>query len=374
MSLSVQSGQTVSGTYRIMLNEGGEAQPWCPPGINGVDELSIVTAGKNLLPTAHSTYPNRGLSASINPDGSYHVTGTQTQAYANPISAVTNISLPPGTYTLSGRLASTQGTGYIYAQVQLRGTSTYITAKYGPETFKVGLGDVLDVSFTSDINGSTYEGDLYAQLELGSTGTAYEPPQVTTTPIDLDGHTLNSLPRGTCDELRIDGTGAVTLVKRTEQKTIDAEHPISVDNVVPASGTNLPYALVNMFTPFDSTSTSVDKFMFSTSWPYTENLKSRGVYRTWTSVVFVDERFTDKETAASIINEAGGTFVAQVPLSTEPLTAVTLPTLPSPNITVYNDSDVPSDITLEYERDVTIAFDKLQAQVSATTVREATNG
>ena len=31
-------------------------------------------------------------------------------------------------------------------------------------------------------------------------------------------------------------------------------------------------------------------------------------------------------------------------------------------------------MTVEYERDVTIAFDKLQAQVSATTVREATNG
>ena len=31
-------------------------------------------------------------------------------------------------------------------------------------------------------------------------------------------------------------------------------------------------------------------------------------------------------------------------------------------------------MTVEYERDVTIAFGKLQAQVSATTVREATNG
>ncbi len=36
----------------------------------------------------------------------------------------------------------------------------------------------------------------------------------TTTPIDLEGNSLHSLPDGTCDELTIDATGAVTLVKR----------------------------------------------------------------------------------------------------------------------------------------------------------------
>ena len=49
--------------------------------------------------------------------------------------------------------------------------------------------------------------------------------------------------------------------------------------------------------------------------------------------------------------------------------------LGSPNITVYHDSDVPSDITVEYERDVTIAFGKLAKQIagtaSAVAVREA---
>ena len=43
-SVYVKSGTTVSGTYRIMLNEGSEAEPWCPPGLNGVDELAIVVS------------------------------------------------------------------------------------------------------------------------------------------------------------------------------------------------------------------------------------------------------------------------------------------------------------------------------------------
>lgn len=109
-------GASYSGTYRVMLNEGNEPEPWCPPGLNGVDELSIVTAGKNLLQR---------------------------------------------------------------------------------------LGPALPYTYT--------------------TATAYEPPAVTTTPIDLDGHTLNSLPDGTRDELRIGPDGSCRIVKRTWTQTVTGD-------------------------------------------------------------------------------------------------------------------------------------------------------
>ena len=35
------AGQTFSGTYRVMLNEGSEDLPWCSPGINIIDDISI---------------------------------------------------------------------------------------------------------------------------------------------------------------------------------------------------------------------------------------------------------------------------------------------------------------------------------------------
>lgn len=40
----VKKGQALSGTYRVMLNEGSEPEPWCPPGLNSVDELAIVVS------------------------------------------------------------------------------------------------------------------------------------------------------------------------------------------------------------------------------------------------------------------------------------------------------------------------------------------
>lgn len=61
------------------------------------------------------------------------------------------------------------------------------------------------------------------QIELGEVETDYEPYSGSITAIDLDGHTLNSLPDGTRDELRIDGTGAVTLVQRVGVATAPQE-------------------------------------------------------------------------------------------------------------------------------------------------------
>lgn len=39
--VNVTEGTTVSGTFRVMLNEGSEALPWCHPGINIIDDISI---------------------------------------------------------------------------------------------------------------------------------------------------------------------------------------------------------------------------------------------------------------------------------------------------------------------------------------------
>ena len=52
------------------------------------------------------------------------------------------------------------------------------------------------------------------------------------------------------------------------------------------------------------------------------------------------------------------------------LPSVTLPTLPSPNITVYHDSDVPSDITVEYVQDINIVLDNLNAKIAALNIAQ----
>ena len=72
------TGAVLTGTYRIMLNEGSEPQPWCPPGLNGVDKLSVVTAGKNLLrlrPDLAQSTAN-GVTFTPQDDGGILVNGT----------------------------------------------------------------------------------------------------------------------------------------------------------------------------------------------------------------------------------------------------------------------------------------------------------
>lgn len=184
----IPAGVTVSGTYRVMLNEGDEPEPWCPPGLNDVEELSIVTAGKNLA-----------IVDNI---------GTSVAEYNMLVST----SLPEGSYTISGVLRS--GTTVNIKDGSSDGRIIKIVTSL-PTTVDVKNGQSL---FANAYNSGEYDStvDIISdlQIELGSTATAYEPPAVTTTPVDLDGHALNSLPDGTRDELRIDGTGAVTLVQR----------------------------------------------------------------------------------------------------------------------------------------------------------------
>lgn len=41
MLYSASVGETNSGTYHVMLNEGSTIEPWCPPGLTSIDELSV---------------------------------------------------------------------------------------------------------------------------------------------------------------------------------------------------------------------------------------------------------------------------------------------------------------------------------------------
>ena len=375
--VSVAAGSTVSGTYRVMLNEGSEAQPWCPPGLNGVDELSIVTAGKNLLARMGPSLPYTiaGITFSDNGDGGIRVSGTATAAaYYNFFNTATR-QVPfilAGTYTakLTGRVS---GTGLT--------VQTFDHSVVG--TYTPWIGDGSSTSTTGTLESSKYlrpylfvsrgtivDTVVYPQLELGSSATAYEPPNVTTTPIDLDGHTLNSLPDGTCDELTIDATGAVTLVQRVGAKVLPSD---AASWRKESGGAGLRYS--TGISP-DAVNNYVPGSVVSDAVPYRA---AQGDSYGGTHIIAAGSRAlatvgTD-ETAQDIADVCGGKkllYTLAEP-QTIPLTPVTLPTLPSPNITVYTDSDVPSDITLEYECDVTIAFDKLEVKISELTVNQATN-
>lgn len=215
-----------SGTYRVMLNEGSEPEPWCPPGLNSVEELSIVTAGKNLASTEFNNTVSAGITFNTEFDGSISAVGTATSTYPQRVKVM---NLPSNTDMVASKTVTGgigQGGYYYFIVYGVRGSEqkALVSTKNADEAaFNTGEYDYWTFTPVAEGNGVTFDCKLYPQLELGSTASAYEPPAVTSTPVDLDGHTLNSLPDGTRDELRIDGTGAVTLVQRVGSVEIPSE-------------------------------------------------------------------------------------------------------------------------------------------------------
>lgn len=240
---SAPVGTVLSGTYRIMLNVGTEPEPWCPPGLNGADELSVVTAGKNLA-KMRSVLAS-GINITVNEDGSVTMNGTAAAAAMSWLSVTTRMKLPKGEdVTLSiDRTLSGTGVSCVYL------AQYYADNNWHDDVIMLSNDTSGTYTIPDDSRGRTYiigfgvpsgttlvNQTFHVQLELGSTATAYEPPAYTTTPVDLDGHALHSLPDGTRDELRIDGTGAVTLVQRVGVMVLDGTQTVNIAPADPSAG------------------------------------------------------------------------------------------------------------------------------------------
>ena len=238
MSLSVQSGQAISGTYRVMLNEGSEAQPWCPPGLHSVEPTNLVTAGKNLF-----QYTKQ---AGIFFTGGLLQVGTYTMSLESLADWWTNNG-GNGRYIYY----------YMYDNLEAAAAAAAAAAADGVMQGYSSTGDInfadADVGVRSSVTFSlrtsgcilfvAYYGATWIdqvtniQLELGSTATAYEPPNITTTP--LPEVELRSLPDGTCDELVIKSDGTATVERRT-QLTGDEVTALPEPTTEPQSPVTLP--------------------------------------------------------------------------------------------------------------------------------------
>lgn len=383
------SGKTFSGTYRVMLNEGSEPKPWCPPGLNSVDELSIVTAGKNLFGISQEFSDLSGLDYTQLYDEGDGWVRAETAAGAIGIHYTNNkMTFMPTTYTVSFEAYANKKVSAAYSYITntadaniplvwYGATAPVVTTEKQRVSFQFTLDKEVNGNFLIGVGTANAAGAVFhvrnLQLELGSTATDYEPPAVTTTPIDLDGNTLCSLPDGTHDELTIDATGAVTLTKRVGVATaptdasgwkfVDGRGEFNVsDTSMPSQET---MTLRNMCDKLPvRTAASDPAYAFiATSYGYAKHPSITGTSQ-----------------AASIAGGATYIYPLAAP-ETISLPPVTLPTLPAPTVNVWADAEASGagyamgpDVELEYERDVTISFNKLQAQISATTVREATNG
>lgn len=341
---AAMDAQPQAGTYRVMLNEGDTAQPWCPPGINGVEKLSIVTAGKNLWQNPKGT--GNGVTVISNDDGSFTVSGTATVSGAY-ISVESKYStVPGGTYTLTCDRKIENGKGVYLSEYDKDGKS--LSAHYVAGSVNESISDTFTLSKdcvsvrlgVSYNGGAEASGTYRVMLNHGSTAKPWEPP---VTPIvisiDLDGHTLNSLPDGTRDELRIDDGGNVVLEKRVGVAIAPIEAGSWNYNT---DGQRAAFALpansANKGTWNQTGELFCDKLPVAVSnadTTYALTIGGLGYAR--------NSAITNEATAAALMG--GATYLYKLATPQEiSLPGISMPSMPSDTVSIFASSSIPTEM------------------------------
>ena len=195
------------------------------------------------------------------------------------------------------------------------------------------------------------------QLEAASTATTYEPHQSKSTPIDLQGNELCSLPNGIKDEVVIDAEGNVSLIKRTwsvSKRIGDMNNTEAFPGWKFTDNELKDYVGNGVDVEIHGRSTHFKRFFANTLGPtsggaiYTvENKQSELIAKYPEEVVtFIGER--------------------KVP-QTIPLGKVELPALPEATSNVWNDGNIPANVYVQYLKDVNIAYTDLENQIKQIT-------
>ena len=366
------AGVSVSGTYKVMLNEGSTVRPWVAPGTESA--VQVVTAGKNLFNAA----TNDQGHINVGPDGAI----TLGAGFSWVTFDVQRIHIPKGTkITLSKSVALGANCGPGIWLVDRSGHreefSIYSSLN---ENTHVAARDYEYMQCF--VNGGTVTLDtpFYVQLGLGSTATDYEPPNITTTPIDLQGHTLNSLPDGTRDELHIDGGGNVVLEKRV------AYDEITADDLSDAGKANYVEALASERYKSGAMGNVSSKDVMNDFAIHGNPDAIAGLVAFWTYSLDGRNRHrmgngkTESSSSAQLqaCKTLLGTRTVKVQYAmatpkTISLGTIAPPTMAAPNVTAYVADDTPAEIELDYVRDINVVVDRLEKKVAGLAVMEATN-
>lgn len=380
--------EAINRVYTVMLNEGEEPLPWCPPGVHSVGELSIATSGRNL---AISIEPGSylGVTATDAGDGKIDFTGSYI-GYGSAFSEIMQL-VPGETYTVSFTvdevLKGEDAFYYIEWQnstmfgdgnnIYLGSTAVGINET---RTFTVSASAVRvysGVYFSKSSATFPVDVDLRGcrlQLEPGEKLGPYEPPSgPTTATIDLAGNELCSLPDGTRDELHINENGTATITKRVDKVTLTGSvlgsnyqdnkagctvfgAALNQTAVHESRWYALGVAIADILPVIDS---AYGSFKFGVSGTTTVSPSSQYVY-----VNAPCSSPTDYAGARSWLNEHPLTVWYKL---AEPYT-ISLPDtalnpLNSPFSTVWADSSIPTSIKMEYW---TLTGDVVADSISST--------
>lgn len=247
---TIVPGVTVSGTYRVMLREATAEEVaqntvlddyWCPPGLSSIDEVEVVTAGKNILTASQDLGDTSGwANTTLTNAGDGWIKAVNTHGGATAINYVgAKQTLLPGKYTISfDAYSNSQNTRLSYNYWMRTGNLTnigfgewgamppYITTSPSRYNFTFVVPSGIDTygNLMLGIDDKYANTEIYirnVQLECGAEASEYELAQVVMTDIDLQGYSLCSLPDGTRDELRVDVNGSCIFSENVFEKILD---------------------------------------------------------------------------------------------------------------------------------------------------------
>ena len=342
--------------------QDGTPTPSAPVAIDSVESVSAVLAGKNLFSDSFAENPTSGVGVTATySNGIFTISGTPTAAWRWNLAL--RVKMPAGTYTVSVdgtltnirlRLYDTVTASNVFAMTSGNSTTFVITDEIAEHPLNLYWQSV------SNNTAMSYTG--HAMIEVGSQATAWEPASISTTSIDLDGHELRSLPDGTCDELRVDEDGNVSLIQRVGSVLIDGVNKkmswLASNNF---AYTSMPSAMGG--SPIDY----LEKVVTS-HFPFGRNDTPDGAKASGGNIIFIAGTTFNVSSAAEANTwfQSHNTTVlyALATPVTVPLGTVTLPELPAPDLTAWAVTDPSTAIALDYERDLTIAIGNIEAAIA----------
>lgn len=367
----IQVNPEFSGTisFRVMLVDGTEAPDCFTPcaSIASVQPGNLVTSGKNLIiPDEFETRTSNGITVTKLDDGGYSISGTaSSDAYIG-----VNYSASEGTYGQSFppnvmvTASMNDVSGVIFTggfREDYNGQSIPGATFVADQTVTSPKNTKFMYCYLLIYNGTTLNNAIvYPQLELGSTATAYEPPNITKVALPKMDAPLMSV-KNRADELVIEEDGSVKVERVVSTYVVKGTEPVSFNPSIHMPQFKASGIGVNRYSP---DAIICDKLPIGV---VTSNATGCALGNNGMIYFNVAGVTVDADTGKAWLYENRPTFwlVNTDNFTTDQLGPVTLPALPAPTFNQYHDSDVPSDTSTEYVRDINIVLVNLEAVQAA---------
>ena len=172
-------------------------------------------------------------------------------------------------------------------------------------------------------------------------------------PLDLQGHELCGLPGGVRDEIRIDASGNVELVKRVGKLEVSSASNMTVSN-------SYQYTRVKP-KPASKQGGSVMSDRFAVPYISSGSGDNPDVLLRFELGTFENQEAMNQWFAANPVTVLYELAEPQV----IPLGKVDMPTLPAPVANAWVESDVPTECAVRYARDMNIVIGRLEEKLAA---------